>query len=119
MSASTIAVKNFDTPEETRRFDHGRAAVVEIAGMTVGRMTFDVGWRWSLHLKAAAGTESCRARHTGYLLSGRLGARMDDGTQVEAGPGDFVVISPGHDGWVIGDEPCVMLDWTGLAPKAP
>jgi uncharacterized cupin superfamily protein len=62
-------------------------------------------------MKASAGTESCQVAHTGYIVSGRLSVRMDDGTEAVAGPGNAVAISPGHDGWVVGDEPCVMLDW--------
>lgn len=108
-----LAAKNLDAPDETRSFDHGEMAVVTVAGMTVGRAVFQPGWQWSTHLGPVTGTSTCQVTHTGYVLSGRLAVRLDDGTQAVAGPGDAFVISPGHDGWVVGDEPCVMLDWFG------
>ena len=116
MSSDGITRKSFDEAQDQRAFDHGHAAVVELAGMTVGQVTFEPGWRWTTHLAAVAGTDSCRALHTGVLLRGRLHIRMDDGRETEAGPGDALVISPGHDAWVLGTEPVVMIDWTGLAP---
>lgn len=109
----TIEAKNLDTPEETRAFDHGRIDLVTIAGVTVGRAQFEPGWKWSNDVKPIAGTESCLAAHTGYVLAGRMHIVMDDGAEAEAGPGDAVVISPGHDAWIVGDETCVMLDWSG------
>jgi quercetin dioxygenase-like cupin family protein len=99
--------------DELRRFDHGQLAVVDVAGVTVGRVVFKPGWRWSDHLRPLAGTGSCQVAHVGYILSGRIRIRMDDGSEATAGPGDAFVVSPGHDGWVVGDEPCVMLDGPG------
>jgi quercetin dioxygenase-like cupin family protein len=116
MSANRITQKSFDETQDQRTFDHGQAAVVELAGATVGRVTFEPGWQWTKHLAAVAGTDSCRALHTGVVLSGHLHIRMDDGSEAEIGPGDAVVITPGHDAWVLGTEPVVMIDWTGLAP---
>jgi quercetin dioxygenase-like cupin family protein len=118
MSSGELTTKRFDVPDDLRDFDHGKAALVEIAGATVGRVTFEPGWQWSKHLGPAVGTASCQALHTGVVLSGRLHVRMDDGREAEAGPGEIVVITPGHDAWVLGDEPCVMIDWTGFAPSA-
>ena len=92
--------------------------MVTIAGATDGRAVSNPGWKWSNDVKPIAGTESCQAPHTGYVVSGRMHIVMDDGTEGEAGPGDAVVISPGHDAWIVGDEPCVMLDWYGSANYA-
>ena len=114
----TLVAKNLDTPDETRSFEHGDLKLVTIEGATIGRAVFRPGWKWSNDVKPVAGTESCEAPHTGYVISGRLHVRMDDGTEAEAGPGDAVVISPGHDAWVVGNEPCVMLDWSGSANYA-
>jgi uncharacterized cupin superfamily protein len=76
------------------------------------------GWRWSEHVKPIAGTASCQALHTGHVISGRIMIRMDDGSEREFGPGDAYVIPPGHDGWVVGDEPYVGVDYTGMADFA-
>lgn len=109
----TLAAKNLDRPDEVRPFDHGSMSVVEVAGRTVGRVVFEPGWRWSQHVQPIAGTASCEVTHVGCVLSGQLAVRMDDGAEAVAGPGDVVVVDPGHDGWVVGEEPCVMLDWAG------
>jgi hypothetical protein len=114
----TLETKNLDTPDEKRTFDNGELHLVEVAGATIGRAVFRPGWKWSNDVKPVAGTDSCEAPHTGYILSGRLHIRMDDGTEGEAGPGDAFVVSPGHDAWVVGDEPCVALDWSGVADYA-
>lgn len=114
----TLEAKNLDKPEETRRFDNGLMDVVKLAGVTVGRAVFQPGWRWSNDVKPIAGTDSCQAAHTGYVLSGMMHVVMDDGTEGDVGPGDAVVIAPGHDAWIVGNEPCVMLDWSGAANYA-
>jgi quercetin dioxygenase-like cupin family protein len=110
---AALEVKNLGTPDETRPFaDRGRAEVVTVGGTTIVRGTFEPGWRWSEHVKPLAGTESCQAGHTGYVVSGRMRVRMDDGTEGDAGPGDAVRIAPGHDAWIVGEEPCVFIDFT-------
>jgi quercetin dioxygenase-like cupin family protein len=115
----TLEVKSLDSPEETRPFtDKGKADLVNVGGATVGRAVFEPGWRWSEHVKPIAGTDSCQAGHTGYCLSGRMKVVMDDGEEAEIGPGDAFVISPGHDAWIVGDEPCVALDFSGMADYA-
>lgn len=107
-----MEVRSFDKPDEVRPFEgNGQAAVLEIGGRVVGRATFEPGWRWSENVKPIAGTDSCQVSHLGYIISGRMGVRMDDGTEGEAGPGDVFALAPGHDGWTIGDEPCVALDF--------
>ncbi len=116
---TTLVAKSFDHPDETRPFaDRGRVDVVVLGDVTVGRGVLEPGWRWSEHVKPLAQTESCRASHVGYVLSGRMGVAMDDGTEGEAGPGVAFVIPPGHDAWVVGDEPCVFLDWSGMEEYA-
>ena len=105
-------VKNFDSPDETRPFEgKGQADVVELGGKVVGRAVFEPGWKWSENVKPIAGTDSCQVSHLGYCISGRLNVYMDDGSEVEIGPGDAYAIPPGHDAEVVGDEPCVSLDF--------
>lgn len=114
----TLKAKNLDIPDEKRSFEHGSLHIVNIEGATIGRAVFHPGWKWSKDVKPLAGTASCEAAHTGYVISGRIHVKMDDGSESDAGPGDAVVISPGHDAWVVGDEPCIMLDWSGSANYA-
>lgn len=118
IGTAVLAGGSLDHPDETRHFDHGHMAVVEVAGHVVGRAVFEPGWRWSEHVRPVAGTESCQVRHVGYILSGAMTVVMEDGRTASAGPGDVVVIDPGHDGWVDGDEACVMLDWGGAGTYA-
>jgi hypothetical protein len=107
-----IEIKSFDSPDETRPFEgKGQAEVVNVGGRSIGRGTFEPGWRWSENLKPIAGTDSCQVSHLGYVLSGRMRVFMDDGAEGEVGPGDVVAIPPGHDAEVVGDEACVMVDF--------
>lgn len=109
---ASIEVKSLDSPDETRPFaGHGQADMVEVAGRKVGRGTFEPGWRWSQDVKPIAGTDSCEISHLGYVLSGHMHVKMDDGSEAEVGPGDAVALPPGHDAWTVGDEPCVMVDF--------
>ena len=117
--ATVLGVKHFDSPDETRPVaDKGKVDIVRFGDVTVGRGTFEPGWRWSLHVKPLAGTDSCQVQHVGYVLSGRMHVRMDDGSEAEAGPGDVLVIAPGHDAWIVGDETCTLIDFGGLAGYA-
>lgn len=114
----TSAVQNIDKPHETRPFrDHGHMDVVTLGDFTLGRGTFESGWRWSTDVKPIAGTDSCQVRHTGYCLSGSMTVKYDDGTEATINPGDVIVIEPGHDAWTLGDEPCILID-TGVAAYA-
>jgi quercetin dioxygenase-like cupin family protein len=108
-----LEVKSVRSPEETRPFQDGKgnAAVVNVGGQPILYATFEPGWRWSEHVKPIAGTDSCQTNHLGYVLSGRMHVVMDDGTEAEAGPGDVFSITPGHDAWTVGDEPCVSVDF--------
>ena len=109
-----IEKKNCSRPDETREFPQGRVEVVAVGGVTFGRATLQPGWKWSNSLKSIAKTDSCQAPHLQYQVSGRLAVRMDDGTQIEFGPGDVAFIPPGHDAWVVGDEPVVVIDISGM-----
>jgi len=113
--------KSFQAPDETRAFPHGSAEILNIGGGQVGRLVFQPGWRWSNDVKPIAHTSSCEAPHFQYHVSGRLGIRMDDGTEMVAGPGDITSLPSGHDAWVVGDEPVVVVDWYGASryAKAP
>ena len=107
--------KSFSSPDEVRPFaDKGQVEIVKLSDGVVGKATFEPGWRWSEHVKPIAGTDSCQAAHLGFVVSGRQAIQMDDGTELEFGPGDVVTIPPGHDGWVVGDEPCVVVDFSGM-----
>jgi hypothetical protein len=107
----TTEHKTFSNPDETREFPHGRAEILTVGGCEVGRFVFEPGWRWSNDVKPLAGTASCLAPHFQYHVSGRLGIRMDDGTEFIAGPGDITSLPSGHDAWVVGNEPVVVVDW--------
>ncbi len=118
MHAHRTEHKTFTKAEETREFPKGRAEIVHIGGGEVGRLVFEPGWRWSQHVKPIAGTHSCEAPHFQYHVSGRLGILMDDGTELVAGPGDITSLPSGHDAWVIGDDPVVVIDWFGASRYA-
>jgi Cupin domain len=116
---ASIEIKRFDAPDETRPFEgRGQADVVQVGGRAVARGVFEPGWRWSENIRPIAGTDSCETSHLGYCISGRMRVRMDDGGEEEMGPGDVVAIPPGHDAEVVGDEPCVFLDFGEIAEYA-
>ena len=110
--------KSLNAPDETRPFPHGRNDVVNMGGSVVGRLTLEPGWRWSENVKPIAGTSSCQVAHFVYVVSGRLGNRMDSGEEFEVKAGDVAMIPPGHDGWVVGKETCVVLEMAGAADYA-
>jgi ketosteroid isomerase-like protein len=104
-------IANLDRDGEVRPFKaHGQGVVGAAGGVSIMRGTFEPGWRWSVDVAPIAGTASCQTRHLGYVISGRVRVKMDDGTEAEVGPGDVFDLPAGHDAWVVGDEPCVMLD---------
>ncbi len=110
--------KSFGAPDETREFPHGRAELLTVGGAEVGRMTFEPGWRWSEDVKPLAGTDSCEAPHFQYHVSGQLAIRMTDGSEFVAKAGDITSLPSGHDAWVVGDEPVVVVDWYGASNYA-
>jgi quercetin dioxygenase-like cupin family protein len=107
----TMEKKNLAMPDQVQGFEKGRLALITVGGATVGRAIFDPGWRWSQHVGAGIGATSCEVPHLGYVVSGRLMIEMNDGTRLEMGPGDVATIPAGHDGWTVGDEPCVFLEF--------
>ena len=117
-TAHKVEHKTFNEPGEVRPFPHGRAEIVELGGSPIGRLTLEPGWRWSNDVKPIAGTNSCEAPHFQYHVSGRLAIRMDDGTEFVAGPGDLTSLPMGHDAWVLGDEPVVVVDFYGASNYA-
>jgi hypothetical protein len=118
MSRHLTEQKNFAEPDEVREFPNGRVEILEIGDGQVGRIIAEPGWRWSNDVKPIAGTHSCEAPHFQYHVSGRLAIRMDDGTELIAGPGDITSLPSGHDAWVVGDEPVVVIDWYGASTYA-
>src|SRR5579872_6507484 len=110
---TNVDLKRFDHPDEVRTFEKGRFEIVRIGGMTIGRATYQPGWKWSTHVGAALGKRSCEVEHVGLVISGRATAAMDDGSVTEMRAGDIFFIAPGHDSWVVGDEPYVSLHFMG------
>ena len=111
----------FGEPDEIREFPKGRAEILKVGDAEIGRLTFEPGWRWSETLKPIVQTASCEAPHFQYHLAGALAIQMDDGTEFVAKPGDVTSLPSGHDAWVVGDEPVVVVDWFGASnyAKAP
>jgi hypothetical protein len=105
--------KNFQNSDEVRSFDKGKAEIVKFGEKTIMKGTFEPGWKWSTSVKPKVGTESCLIHHMGYMVSGKMHIVMDDGTEDDAGPGDMIDVAPGHDAWVVGNEPAVFLDVEG------
>lgn len=106
--------KNLGTPDETNELPGLTEALVELGDLTVGRHMMEPGWRWSTHIRPQVGGDWCQARHVGVVLSGRFGVRMEDGATREFGPDDVFTVPPGHDGYTIGHEACVTLEWSGV-----
>jgi hypothetical protein len=105
---------SFAKPNEVREFPHGKVELISVNGVTFGRVTFHPGWKWSNDIKPLAGTNTCQASHLGVQISGTMRIVMDDGTEKDLHAGEVVFIPPGHDGWVVGNEPCVFIDITGM-----
>jgi mannose-6-phosphate isomerase-like protein (cupin superfamily) len=108
-----VVLKRFEQPDEIREFELGKFELVRIGGMTIGRATYQPGWKWSVHVGAPLGQASCHVEHVGTVLSGCATAAMDDGRVIEMRSGDIFYIPPGHDSWVVGDEPYVSLHFLG------
>ena len=113
-----VILKRFDHPDETRNFEKGKFELIHIGGMTIGRASYEAGWKWSVHVGAASGQKSCQVEHVGLVVSGRATAAMDDGRIIEMKAGDLFYIAPGHDSWVVGDEPYVSLHFLGAGDYA-
>ena len=113
-----VETRDFDSPDETRTPDKTQVDVVRIGATTAARLTFEPGWRWSEHVKPIAGTELCEAPHFQYHVQGHLRIRLADGTEIDSRPGDVTALPEGHDAWVVGDEPVVVVDWYGASNYA-
>lgn len=110
--------KSFAAPDEVRRFDKGRLELVKVGGAMIGRAVLEPGWRWSASVKPIAKTKSCEAPHFQYHIAGTLRVRMDDGMQRDLKPGDVSWLPSGHDAWVVGEEPVIIVDFQGMADYA-
>ena len=113
MAELDVILKRFETPDQVREFELGRFELINIGGMTIGRATYQPGWKWSVHVGAPLGETSCHVEHVGMVVSGVATAAMDDGRVIEMRAGDVFYIPPGHDSWVVGDEPYVSLHFLG------
>jgi hypothetical protein len=110
--------RSFGSADEVREFPNGRAEILQVGDAEIGRLVFQPGWRWSTDVQPIAGTDSCEAPHFQYHVAGRLAIRMDDGSEFVAEPGDVTSLPRGHDAWVVGDEPVVVVDWFGASNYA-
>ena len=110
-----VEIGDFSSPDETRTPDKTNVEIVRMGGIAASRMRLEPGWKWSECVKPIAKTESCQVPHLAYVVSGRIAIQMDDGQTVEYGPGDVALIPPGHDAWVLGNEPFVNIDYQGGA----
>jgi len=113
-----VILKRFEKPDEVRAFDKGKFELVHIAGMTIGRATYSPGWKWSEHVGPSLGKKSCDVEHVGLVISGRATAAIEGGAVIEMKPGDIFYVPPGppgHDSWVVGDEPYVSLHLLGAS----
>lgn len=115
---TNVSKKSFDNPDEVRNPPKARVEVVDLGGSAAMRATFEPGWKWSECMKPVVGTDSCEVAHLGYMLSGQMVVRMDDGTEHTFNPGDAASIPPGHDAWITGSEKCVFVDFQGAAAYA-
>jgi quercetin dioxygenase-like cupin family protein len=113
-----VILKRFEQPDEVRTFEKGKFELVHIGGMTIGRATYEPGWKWSEHVGKALGKSSCDVEHVGIVVSGAATAAMDDGRVFVMKPGAAFYVEPGHDSWVVGDEPYVSLHLLGARDYA-
>jgi hypothetical protein len=113
-----VILKKFDVPDEVRVFEKGRFELVHLGGMTIGRATYEPGWKWSTHVGSLVGGRSCKVAHIGLVIAGSATAAMDDGRIVEMREGDLFYIEPGHDSWVVGDQPYVSIHFMGATDYA-
>ncbi len=115
ISSQTLSeAKTFEKPDEVREFPKGRLEILNIGGVMVGRAIFEPGWQWSKSLQPIAKTSSCEAPHFQYHVQGVLKIKMDDGKEYECRPGSISLLPSGHDAWVVGDEPVIVVDFQGM-----
>ena len=113
-----LTLINLETPTDVREFDKGKFELFQVGPMTLGRASYEPGWKWSEHVGAANGETLCQVEHVGLVLSGRAAVLMEDGTERVMEPGDFFYVPPGHDSWVVGEEPYVSLHVMGSSDYA-
>ena len=113
-----IILKKFEKPDEERKFEKGKLELVTLGGVTVGRASYEPGWKWSIHVGPTAGTPLCEVEHVGLVVKGKAAVKMRDGTEIVLKPGDLFYIKPGHDSWVVGNEPYVSLHFLGAGQYA-
>ena len=106
--------KSLDEPDDVVEQAGLRQEIVRLGDLSIGRLVHAPGWRWSKDVRPLVGTDRCQVRHLGYAISGRVAVQMADGGMFEIRAGSAFDIPPGHDGWVVGDEPYVTLEWTGV-----
>jgi mannose-6-phosphate isomerase-like protein (cupin superfamily) len=117
MESPSVEAKSLDSPDAAWAFlDMSERVAVQLRTAATGRGVYRPGWRWSEHARPVSGRES--EEHIGYVISGRMAVRAKDGTEVEVGPGEAFIAAPGHDAWVVGEEPCVALDFIATAAPA-
>lgn len=117
-SVSLFRGKSFDHPDEVRTFDKGRMDVVNLGDITLGRLVLQPGWKWSECVKPIAGTELCEEAHIGYVLSGQIKLVQSDGREIVFRAGEAMSAPSGHDAWVVGNEPCILINFLGVANYA-
>ena len=109
-----VVLKRFETPDETRVMTKGQFDIVRLGGLTIGRATYEPGWKWSIHVGPGVGASRCTVEHVGLVLSGIATAAFEDGRVIELKAGELFYIPPvPHDSWVVGDEPYVSLHFLG------
>lgn len=118
ITAEKAEIKSFGKPDEVREFPKGRVEVIKVGGATIGRATFQPGWKWSESVQPLVKTKSCEAPHYQYHISGEVVVLMDDGTKIHCKPGDVSLLPMGHDAWVVGTEPAVVVDFQGMVDYA-
>ena len=116
--ASTVEILHPANPAEVTSFPFGRFELFRIGGLEIGRAVYQPGWRWTEHVRPTAGTDLCEAPHFQYHVAGMLHVVMADGAEFDARPGDVTALPQGHDAWVVGDEPVVVVDWFGASTYA-
>ena len=109
-----VETKSFEAPDEVRSFNNGKLELVNVNGKMIGKATFNPGWKWSNDVKPSAKTQTCQMTHFGYQISGTMRVKFEDGTEFDTKAGGVGHISPGHDAWVVGNEPVVIIDFQGM-----
>jgi hypothetical protein len=117
-SSNRMQKKRMTSPDEIRLFDKGKVEIAKVGNTSIGRTYFEPGWSWEKCVKPIAKTNSCQAPHIHYVISGKMRVRMDDGSEEEFGPGDVGYLPPGHNAWIVGDEPFIAVDFTGMETYA-